>query len=78
MSGNLHSVRELRSLFFAVWLRKVCELRVLFEMVSLKMAPVRGEDENSPNKRLIISALAWEGSKERFSSTKLSLGTTDS
>lgn len=53
----------------------MCEL---FEMVSLKMAPAHGEEENSPNKWLIISALAWEGSKERFSSTELSLGTTDS
>lgn len=59
-------------------LRKVCELCVLFEMVSLKTAPAHGEEENSPNKWLIISTLAWEASKERFSSTKLSLGTTDS
>jgi len=36
------------------------------------------KDNNSPNKWLILSAVAWWGSKERFSSTKLSLGTIDS
>lgn len=59
-------------------LRNVRALCVLFEMVSLKTAPVHGEDDNSPNKRFILSPLAWEGPKEWFSSTKLSLGTTDS
>lgn len=48
------------------------------ETVSLKMAPVHGEEHNPPNKGLILSALAQERSEERFSSTKLSLGTTDS
>lgn len=47
-------------------------------MVSLKTAPVHGEDDNSPNKRFILSPLAWERPQEWFSSTKLSLGTTDS
>lgn len=42
------------------------------------MAPAHGEDDNCPNKWLILSALAWEVSKEWFSSTKLSLGTFDS
>lgn len=50
---------------------------MLTEMVSLRMAPVHREDKNSPNKWLILLALAWERAKEWFSSTNPSLGTID-